>query len=114
MEYNLYLLKHTIHNKTYLGITNNLKRRLRQHNCEIKGGAKYTSSFLLDGKWEYYMIIKDLTKSNALSYERIIKNRRKKGKGKTPLEKRMYLINNLISENKKLSEKILFKNQIFL
>ena len=43
MEYNLYLLKHTIHNKTYLGITNNLKRRLRQHNCEIKGGAKYTT-----------------------------------------------------------------------
>ena len=39
MDYNLYLLKHTKHNKTYLGITNNTKRRLRQHNCEIKGGA---------------------------------------------------------------------------
>ena len=91
-NYNLYLLTHTTHNRTYLGITNNLQRRIRQHNCEIKGGARYTSSFLLDGKWEYHFIKVNLTKSQALSYERTIKNMRRKGKGKTPLEKRMYLI----------------------
>ena len=28
----------------YCGITNNLKKRLKQHNGEIKGGAKYTRS----------------------------------------------------------------------
>ena len=28
----------------YTGITTNLKRRVRQHNGEIKGGAKYTRS----------------------------------------------------------------------
>jgi len=99
MDYNLYLLKHTKHNKTYLGITNNTKRRLRQHNCEIKGGAKYTSSFLQDGNWIYHMIVPNLTKKQALSYERIIKNKRHKSKGKTPLDRRMYLINNLINEN---------------
>jgi putative endonuclease len=31
-------------NSLYCGITNNLKRRLKQHNGEIKGGAKYTQS----------------------------------------------------------------------
>lgn len=30
-------------NKVYIGVTNNLKRRIRQHNGELKtGGAKYT------------------------------------------------------------------------
>ena len=34
-------------NKTYIGATIHLERRLRQHNRELKGGAKYTSQ----GKW---------------------------------------------------------------
>ena len=92
-NYCIYLLKHTEHNKTYLGITNNQKRRIRQHNCIIKGGAKYTSSNLGTGKWVYHLIIPNLTKSKALSYERIIKNKRRKGRGKTPLDRRIYIIN---------------------
>ena len=94
-DYNVYLLIHTTHNKTYLGITNNLKRRIRQHNCEIKGGAKYTSINKMDGMWKYYLVIPNLTKSQALSYERIIKNKRRKGRGKTPLLRRLYIINTL-------------------
>ena len=31
-------------NSLYCGITTNLERRLKQHNGEIKGGAKYTRS----------------------------------------------------------------------
>ena len=57
--------------------------------------AKYTSAFLQTGKWEIHCIVKNLTKSQSLSYERIIKNRRRKGKGKTPLDKRLYLMNEL-------------------
>ena len=41
-SYNLYLLENTENTKTYLGITNNLERRIRQHNRELAGGAKYT------------------------------------------------------------------------
>jgi putative endonuclease len=31
-------------NYSYVGMTNNFLNRIRQHNKEIKGGAKYTSS----------------------------------------------------------------------
>lgn len=101
-NYNLYLLTHTIHNKTYLGITNNLTRRIRQHNKEIKGGAKYTSINLQNGKWKYHLYVTQLTKSQALSYERIIKNKRRKAKGKTPLERRIFLINQVIDKNENI------------
>ncbi len=37
----VYLLK-CANNSLYCGITNDLTKRLRQHNGEIKGGAKYT------------------------------------------------------------------------
>ncbi len=37
----MYLLK-CANNSLYCGITNDLPRRLCQHNGEIKGGAKYT------------------------------------------------------------------------
>lgn len=46
-----YALEHTRTNKSYTGQTNNFTRRLRQHNGEIKGGARYTSRATTDGKW---------------------------------------------------------------
>ena len=54
----------------YCGVTNDLKNRLKQHNGEIKGGAKYTRSrrpLKLVYTEEY------LTKSEALKREIIIK-----------------------------------------
>tara|TARA_Y100001958_G_C21206739_1_gene532761 strand:- start:235 stop:636 length:402 start_codon:yes stop_codon:yes gene_type:complete len=39
--YLVYLLKSD--NSSYVGMTNDFFRRFRQHNKEIKGGAKYTS-----------------------------------------------------------------------
>jgi len=53
MNWYCYLIKNG--NYTYNGSTNNPYRRLRQHNLEIKGGAKYTSK--LKGGWEYYCIM---------------------------------------------------------
>ena len=104
--YIVYLLKNTDNNYTYLGITNNFKRRLRQHNGEIKGGAKYTNSFKGNGVWECYLHIVNLTKKEALSLERKVKNKRKHAKGTTPLEKRL---NVLIPTLKEFSDsKIIF------
>ena len=37
----VYLLKND--NKSYIGYTNDFFRRWKQHNCILKGGAKYTT-----------------------------------------------------------------------
>jgi len=51
MSYIIYLLVNSINNCTYVGITNNSERRIRQHNKELVGGAKYTSK---TNTWKYY------------------------------------------------------------
>ena len=89
MDYIVYLLINTSNQYTYLGITNNSERRLRQHNGILKGGAKYTTAFKGKGNWQYHLKIKNLTKSEALSIERTAKNLRRRARGKTPLEKRL-------------------------
>lgn len=95
-DYILYLLVNSCNSRTYLGITNNFNRRIRQHNNEIKGGAKYTTAFKQSGKWILHLHVPNLSKIEALSLERKIKNINKKSKGKTPLDRRIYSINNVI------------------
>jgi predicted GIY-YIG superfamily endonuclease len=41
--------------KYYIGYTNNPIRRIRQHNCELVGGAKATKGY----KWEYCGLIRN-------------------------------------------------------
>jgi putative endonuclease len=107
-NYNVYLLKNQDNNKTYVGITNNLIRRLRQHNNEIKGGARYTTNN--SNKWYYYGYIQNLNKSQALSLEKKIKLT--KSKGKTPIEKRLFSINENIIKFNNMNEKKISFNQI--
>jgi hypothetical protein len=96
MDYIIYLINNTKNNCTYIGITNNPERRLRQHNGLIKGGAKYTTS--KKGGWEYYGFILGCEKSEALSIEKKIHILSKKTFGKTPLEKRINCINKILSD----------------
>jgi structure-specific endonuclease subunit SLX1 len=52
----VYIIKGTNTNnkiKYYIGYTNNPIRRIRQHNCELVGGAKATKGY----KWEYCGLI---------------------------------------------------------
>ena len=71
----------------YCGITNNLKKRLKQHKGEIKGGAKYTRSHL---PFKLVYEEKSSSRSEALQREAIIKKMSK--------DKKQALIN-LVSEN---------------
>mgnify|MGYP000750748809 CR=1 FL=1 len=59
-------------NKTYIGITNNHTRRIRQHNGEIVGGAKATRG---KGPWIPYIVLEGFrTRCEALSCEWRIKH----------------------------------------
>jgi len=101
-EYIIYLIINNKNGLTYVGITNNPERRIRQHNGEIKGGAKYTTLKKENGSWEYYAFIHSLNKSEALSIEKKIHIYSRKTKGKTPLERRLKCINQILEkENKK-------------
>jgi predicted GIY-YIG superfamily endonuclease len=76
-KYFCYILKtdHRPHrNRTYNGYTVNPKRRIRQHNQELVGGAKYTKSFG-NKKWEMYVLVGGFKDSkNALQCEWRIKH----------------------------------------
>jgi structure-specific endonuclease subunit SLX1 len=68
-----YILYNDNNNKTYNGYTVNPLRRIRQHNSEIKGGAKYTTRSKVE--WKYLLIIESeqFDKNNALCFEWMLK-----------------------------------------
>ncbi len=67
-------------NRTYNGFTNNPGRRIRQHNKEIKGGAKYTGQYG-NGSWEMYALVGGYPDNhNALQCEWRIKHPNNKRK----------------------------------
>ena len=58
---------------TYVGVSNNVEKRLRAHNGEIKGGAKYTTS--KGCGWKHICIIRGFpTKIESLQFEWALKN----------------------------------------
>ena len=76
MVFYVYLIK-TIKgfkNKSYVGYTNNIKKRLNNHNANK--GAKSTRGY----KWKIVFKKKFISKSEALSYEYKLKKNRLKRK----------------------------------
>ena len=73
MYYCVYMLVciSSIKKRTYVGYTNNLKNRLKNHNSNK--GAKYTKG----NKWKIIYKKKFLSKKKAMSYEYILKHDRK-------------------------------------
>lgn len=74
-----YILFNNKHCSTYNGYTNNLKRRIRQHNGYIKGGAIFTTKKKKqhpDFMWQFLAIIfsPQFTKISALRVEWQIKH----------------------------------------
>jgi putative endonuclease len=98
MEYVCYLLISECSNRTYIGITNNLERRIEQHNGLKSGGAKYTCS---GRPWKVYGFVKGFRedKSSVLKFEWRWKFQSRKEKG-DPVEKRLKVLENLMNHPK--------------
>ena len=77
--YVCYLLVSVDEKKTYVGITNNMARRLRQHNGVITGGAKTTSSDKLR-PWSVVLFVSGFRSHvEALQFEWAVHHPRRKG-----------------------------------
>ena len=71
MSYLVYILKSDKY--SYVGMTNDFFKRWRQHNQEIKGGAKYTTS--KSPNWKHICIIEGFQdKIQAMQFEWAIKH----------------------------------------
>lgn len=71
-NWSLYLI--TSGNRTYIGVTTDVQRRLRQHNREIVGGARSTVSGAPN--WKLHLHVEGFTrKSEVMRWEKIIKSR---------------------------------------
>ena len=103
MDYIVYVLINTKNVFTYVGTTNNLTKRMKQHNGEIKGGAKYTRNKKMDGIWICYCYIKNLEKKQAYSIEKQIKIKSRKINGISSLNKRLISINHVLNHNAHLN-----------
>lgn len=84
----VYILQSTTSARTYVGCTNNFARRIRQHNGDLTGGAKYTRG----NSWEPVVLCGgfDDDRRHALQFEWRLKERRKRGKrGCSGVERRV-------------------------
>ncbi len=96
MAYVCYILTSENSSRTYVGITNNLTRRLKQHNGECVGGAKYTKSCR---PWKVFGYISGFgdNKIWVLQFEWRLKYLSRKMSTGSPIEKRLEAISKLLS-----------------
>jgi predicted GIY-YIG superfamily endonuclease len=108
--------------RSYVGVTNNLEHRLRQHNGEIKGGAKATQS---DRPWVLCMVVDGFgeDKSSAMRFEWFCKIKHYQrahggikspvGDGLNPFHRRAALIKYAKEKCKKDGITFLYKDELF-
>ena len=104
----VYLLESTNHS-TYVGATVDLDHRLRQHNMEIKGGARATSIKVKKGEvWTRVCYVEGFpTWSEALKFEWAWKfYSRRLSRELFPLDRREQALNKLLSLEKSTSTAI--------
>lgn len=72
MSWSVYLI--STGNRTYVGATTDPNRRLRQHNREIRGGARATKHGA--GTWKFVAYVTGFAnRSQAMRWEALVKKR---------------------------------------
>jgi len=104
--WHVYLLLNSTHTRTYVGATIDPIRRLRQHNQDIVGGARATSS----DKWTHACVIYGFPdERSALQFEWMWKylTRKEGGRGE-PLKRRYTALEKLLESGQSSSTSIPF------
>lgn len=71
-EWHVYIIHSETLDRTYVGITTDPQRRLRQHNGELRGGAKSTRTC---NDWKIHRLLGPCTtRSQALQLEHKVKS----------------------------------------
>ena len=71
MEWSCYIIENRGY--TYVGVSNDVEKRLRAHNGEIKGGAKYTTG--KGAGWKHICLIHGFpTKIESMQFEWALKH----------------------------------------
>jgi len=93
--------------KTYVGATINMNHRLRQHNGEIKGGAKYTTSH--SDIWRTAFTVDNFPNYNELlKFEWKLKKCSRKYNTGIPLKNRVLGLIDLINSGKSTKSSVPF------
>lgn len=101
-NWHCYLLLSEDNKRTYVGATINPDRRLRQHNCEISGGAKATKG----SKWNRVCYVEGFPdQCSALQFEWKWKYLSKKQKG-SALERRKKALAELLTMDKSTEKSV--------
>ncbi len=99
-SYYCYMLINNLY-YNYIGFTINPNKRLKQHNKELKGGAKYTSKY---NNWNYLFIIEGFkSKKEALQCEWKLKH--PNNKYISSYKKRIEYLNELFKIGNKFTSK---------
>lgn len=107
MNHFVYILREIEGKRTYVGYTVNLERRLRQHNGELSGGAKYTKG----RKWEFAAYLSGFPdKIIALQCEWKIKHSHKK----SGMEGRIEALQNIFLLDKLTSNSVILNKDLHL
>lgn len=101
-QWSVYCLELAGGSRTYVGATTDFARRIRQHNGELVGGAKYTTAAAASGGvWKPAFVVRGFPdQTAALQFEWALKKESMRAKGTTRKERREAALESLMRKKR--------------